>query len=266
MYVLHAISKKVRSGNIMKKPIVAVVTFLAGVLLLISSPSVHAQSNTVASLAGYMYPITRAYNGSTEVGEDLGTPQGTPITSLVSGQLVGAGFYAGGGVVTVRTILNGEPADFYVQHLDSIVNVGLCQYGNCGGQYVSRGELLGYSGGACFWHYGPGFGKFNACAAGFSNGPHTEIGINPPFYGIWGPYPHPGPNYNPYRTVLALINGEGGRPVARSSMITYVGKADDTLTALARKYHLSWYQIYQLNKSVIGPNPNRIYPGEKLRI
>jgi hypothetical protein len=215
MYVLHAICKKERNGTIMKKAIVAVVTSLAGVLLLISSPLVHAQSKTVASLAWYMYPITQAYNssynGSKEVGEDLGTPAGTPITSLVSGQLVGAGFYGGGGVVAVRTTLNGEPADFYVQHLVRIVNVGLCRYGDCGDQYVSRGQLLGYSGGDCFWHYGPGFGRFNACVAGFSNGPHTEIGINPPYYGIWGPYPHPGPNYNPYRTVLALINeGETG--------------------------------------------------------
>ncbi|MFL5624034.1 MAG: LysM peptidoglycan-binding domain-containing protein [Ktedonobacteraceae bacterium] len=241
----------------MKKALVAVITFLAGVLFFISSPPVYAQSNTVAFLAWYMYPITKPYNGSTEFGEDLGTPQGTPITSLVSGQLVGAGFYGGGGVVTVKTTLNGAPADFYVQHLDSIVNVSLCQYGNCGGQYVTRGELLGYSGGECNWRYGPGFGKFNACANHFSNGPHIEIGINPPYYGIWGTSPHPGPNYNPYSTFVALING---------GTMTYVVKAGDTLASIGRKYKLSWSQIYKLNASVIGPNPNRLYAGEKLRI
>lgn len=254
---LHAIPKGGRSGNIMMKAVV-VVTFLVGVHS--SSPVLQARSNTVVSFAWYRYPITQAYNSPKEVGEDLGTPQGTPITSLVSGQLVGAGFYGGGGVVSVRTTLNGKPADFYVQHLDSIVNVGLCWYGNCGGQYVSRGELLGFSGGDCVWHYGPGFGKFNACKAHFSNGPHIEIGINPPYFGIWGPYPHPGPNYNPYMAVLALINGKS------SNTITYVVRAGDDLTAIGRKYHLRWYQIYRLNKSVIGPNPNRLYPGEKLRI
>jgi hypothetical protein len=191
----------------MKKAMIASVVCLSGVLLLLSSLLVHVQSARAASYAWYMYPITQYYNGVTEMGEDLGTPQGTPITSLVSGQLVGAGFYAGGGVVTVRTTLNGAPADFYVQHLDSIVNVGLCQYGDCGGQTVYRGELLGYSGGDCNWHYGPGYGYFNPCVAGFSNGPHTEVGINPPWYGIWGTYPQPGPNYNPYWTILALING-----------------------------------------------------------
>jgi LysM repeat protein len=275
MYILHDVSKKGWNGNIMRKgvvPLVAflVVTFLTGVLFLIRSPMVNAHSNAVASLAWYMYPITRPYHVAGEMGEDIGTPQGTPITSLVSGRLVGAGFYGGGGVVTVRTTLNGARADFYVQHLDRIVNVDLCQYGNCGDQYVSRGELLGYSGGDCKWHYGPGFGKFNACANHFSNGPHTEVGINPPWYGIWGPYPHPGRNYNPHSTVLALINDPDGQGDSSSSSAsasdTYVVQRGDTLVSIGRKYHLSWYQIYQLNRSVIGSNPNRIYPGERLKV
>jgi hypothetical protein len=191
----------------MKKAMAAIVVCLSGVLLLTSSPPAHAKSNSAAFYAWYQYPISQYYNGASEMGEDLGTPRGTPITSLVSGRLAGAGFYAGGGVVSVRTTLNGATADLYVQHLDSIVNVGLCQFGSCGGQYVYRGELLGYSGGDCHWHYGPGYGNFNPCAAGLSYGPHTEVGINPPWSGIWGPYPQPGPNYNPYRTILALSNG-----------------------------------------------------------
>src|SRR5690242_10942552 len=106
----------------MKKVMVVVVVLLTGVLLLVSSPSAHAQSHKASSPAWYMNPITQYYNGTYEMGEDLGTPQGTPIISLVSGRLVGAGFYGGGGVVTVQTTLNGATADLYVQHLDSIVN------------------------------------------------------------------------------------------------------------------------------------------------
>ena len=143
----------------MRKMIVVFALFLAGVPFLITSPLADAKSDMPAYFAWYMYPITQAYHASKEFGEDLGTPQGTVITSLVSGRLVGAGFYGGGGVVTVRTTLNGAPADFYVQHLDKIVNVGLCQDGYCRGQYVYRGEVLGYSGGDCNWHYGPGFGS-----------------------------------------------------------------------------------------------------------
>jgi hypothetical protein len=220
----------------MKKPVIAVAPVLAGILLFASSPLVDAQTNKDAYLAWYMYPVTQYYNGATEFGEDLGTPEGTPITSLVSGLLEGAGFYGGGGVVTVRTTLNGAPADLYVQHLDSIVNVGLCAYGACGGQYVTAGELLGYSGGDCNWHFGPGFGSFNPCAAGFSNGPHTEVGINPPWYGIWGPYPQPGPNYNPRATLLALINGTGN---AYYNTFIYVVRVGDTLASIAGRYHLS---------------------------
>jgi nucleoid-associated protein YgaU len=268
-YVFHDISRKGWkgwSGNIMKnmKKKSAIAFLLFGVMFFITSPRlIDANSNNGAYIAWYMYPITQPYNVHGERGEDLGTPEGTPITSLVSGQLVGAGFYGGGGVVTVRTTLNGHLADFYVQHLDSIVNVRLCQYGYCGGQYVHRGELLGYSGGDCNWHYGPGFGRFNACASKLSDGSHIEVGINPPWYGIWGPYPHPGRNYNPYSTILALIN-EG--PYVSSSTLIYVVRQGDTLTSIALKYHVSWYYIYQLNRSAIGANPNRIYPGEKLRV
>jgi len=53
---------------------------------------VDAQSSKVTYLAWYMYPITQYYNGATEFGEDLGTPEWTPVTSLVSGWLVGADF------------------------------------------------------------------------------------------------------------------------------------------------------------------------------
>lgn len=235
MQVLRDVSKKGWNGNIMKKLVFPVVAFSVGALFFSSSQNVHAQSHTIASLAWYMYPLTWPYNGSHEMGEDLGTPQGTPITSLVSGQLVGAGFYAGGGVVTVRTTLNGAPADLYVQHLDSIVNVSPCRYGNCGGQYVTRGELLGYSGGDCNSHYDPGYGNFNPCTAHFSTGAHIEVGINPPWYGIWGPDPHPGPNYNPYATILALIKGQtagaGGSKFTTSSCGDGDNDGDDKCSA-----------------------------------
>lgn len=141
----------------------------------------------------WQYQVTWSHSDG-DTGEDLGTPVGTPITSLCAGDIVGAGFYAGGGVVTVRCPSVG---DVYVQHLDSIVSwISHCENGPCG-QSVSYGTLLGYSGGDCnsYW-----FG--NPCWSGFSNGPHTEVGINPPWYGIWGPA-HPGGNYDPYSFVAS---------------------------------------------------------------
>ena len=42
----------------------------------------------------------------------------------------------------------------------------------------------------------------------------------------------------------------------------YIVQKGDTLTSIARKYNTTWQQIYELNKDVIGDNPNLIYPGQ----
>lgn len=47
---------------------------------------------------------------------------------------------------------------------------------------------------------------------------------------------------------------------------SYVVKPNDTLTAIAAHFHTSWQHIYSMNKAVIGKNPNRIHPGQKLKV
>lgn len=47
---------------------------------------------------------------------------------------------------------------------------------------------------------------------------------------------------------------------------TYVVKKNDNLSSIAKKYNKSWQTIYELNKDVIGPNPNLIRPGQILKI
>lgn len=50
---------------------------------------------------------------------------------------------------------------------------------------------------------------------------------------------------------------------------TYVVKKGDTLTGIAKKLtgtSANWKAIYNANKKVIGSNPNKIYPGQKLVI
>lgn len=51
-----------------------------------------------------------------------------------------------------------------------------------------------------------------------------------------------------------------------SSSKTYTVRSGDTLSGIGSKYGVSWKKIYEANKSVIGSNPNRIYPGQRLAI
>lgn len=120
------------------------------------------------------------YGGFQEQGVDIDIPAGTSIASLTSGVVVGAGFYGGGGVVTIR---NDSPGDVYYQHLDSI-NVTT-------GQYITEGDVVGTSGGDCGWH---SWG--NPCYE-YSSGAHLELGVNPVYCGLWGSCPHPGPSVDP---------------------------------------------------------------------
>ena len=46
----------------------------------------------------------------------------------------------------------------------------------------------------------------------------------------------------------------------------YIVKKGDTLTSIAKKYNTNWKKIYEKNKSIIGNNPNKIYPGQTLLI
>jgi len=48
---------------------------------------------------------------------------------------------------------------------------------------------------------------------------------------------------------------------------TYTVKSGDTLTLIAKKLGVSsWRTIYESNKTVIGTNPNTIYPGQVLTV
>lgn len=51
-----------------------------------------------------------------------------------------------------------------------------------------------------------------------------------------------------------------------STTIKYTIKKGDTLSGIASKYGMNWKDLYNKNKSVIGNNPNLIYPGQVLII
>lgn len=51
-----------------------------------------------------------------------------------------------------------------------------------------------------------------------------------------------------------------------SNTIKYTVKKGDSLSGIASKYGMNWNDLYNRNKSVIGNNPNLIYPGQVLTI
>ncbi|MFF8371527.1 transglycosylase family protein [Streptomyces lydicus] len=46
----------------------------------------------------------------------------------------------------------------------------------------------------------------------------------------------------------------------------YTVKAGDTLAKIAKAHGTNWKSVYEANKSVIGGNPNLIFPGQKLNV
>lgn len=121
-----------------------------------------------------------------ETGCDLAMPVHTPITSLTSGVVLGAGYYGGGGVVSIRSYVSGRNRAVYYQHLD-LVQVAP-------GDRVTIGQQIGLSGGQLS-------GGTHPSTAQFSTGPHIEVGLDAPYGGMWSPL---GPNTNPIPWLVQL--------------------------------------------------------------
>lgn len=59
---------------------------------------------------------------------------------------------------------------------------------------------------------------------------------------------------------------QAGLNKLNSTKVTYVVQANDNLSKIAQKYNTSWQSIYELNKNIIGDNPNIIKIGQELII
>lgn len=53
-------------------------------------------------------------------------------------------------------------------------------------------------------------------------------------------------------------------PASAQTTVTYVVQPNDTLSSIARQYCTTWQQIYNMNRAVIGPNPNVLRAGTVL--
>lgn len=132
------------------------------------------------------------YSGSGENGVDIGMPTGTPVYAVAGGPVVGNGYYAGGGVVSIK---QQQGRVWYYQHLD------LIEPSIASGQtkQVQPGQLIGWSGGQLS-------GGQHPSSRQFSSGPHIEVGVNAPWQGIWGPASDKSANVDP----LPILHGTDG--------------------------------------------------------
>lgn len=59
-----------------------------------------------------------------------------------------------------------------------------------------------------------------------------------------------------------------GPPQPKRKTSYYIVKPRDTLSSIASQHHIrgGWQQLYSMNRSVVGSNPNVIHPGQRLKV
>lgn len=56
-------------------------------------------------------------------------------------------------------------------------------------------------------------------------------------------------------------------PAAKTAPLTYVVRPGDNLTVIAAWFHLHGYgRLYEINKALLGDNPDLIHPGQRITI
>lgn len=63
-----------------------------------------------------------------------------------------------------------------------------------------------------------------------------------------------------------IYAGEVLKIPGNTNTVTYTVKAGDNLSTIAARYGMNWKTLYEMNRSVIGSNPNLIHPGQILQI
>ena len=65
---------------------------------------------------------------------------------------------------------------------------------------------------------------------------------------------------------VEVSGGGGGGDWGEAEGDTYTVKAGDSLSKIGQHHGVAWRDIYEANKDVIGDDPDKIKPGQKLRI
>jgi nucleoid-associated protein YgaU len=81
---------------------------------------------------------------------------------------------------------------------------------------------------------------------------------------IWDEYGRLDPDMRSGDLVLNLEVGGGGQGGGGED--TYTVRSGDTLSEIGQQHGVAWRDIHEANRDVIGDNPDKIRPGQKLRI
>ena len=82
---------------------------------------------------------------------------------------------------------------------------------------------------------------------------------------LWDEYNRLDPDMRSGDLVLNLEVG-GGFESAGGGEQTYTVESGDTLSAIGKRHGVAWREIYEANRGTIGDNPDKIFPGQQLRI
>ena len=82
---------------------------------------------------------------------------------------------------------------------------------------------------------------------------------------LWDEYNRIDPDMRSGDLVLSVEVGGGGGGQGGGGE-TYTVKSGDTLSKIGSHHGVAWREIYEANKDVIGDNPDKIHPGQTLRI
>lgn len=78
---------------------------------------------------------------------------------------------------------------------------------------------------------------------------------------LWDEYNRIDPDMRSGDLVMSLEVGGGG-----GGGETYTVKSGDSLSKIGQHHGVAWREIYEANKDVIGDDPDKIEPGQTLRI
>jgi nucleoid-associated protein YgaU len=83
---------------------------------------------------------------------------------------------------------------------------------------------------------------------------------------IWDEYGRLDPEMRSGDLVLNVEVGGGGGSWGESGGESYTVKSGDTLSKIGQHHGVAWRDIFEANKDVIGSDPDKIHPGQTLRI